>query len=216
MKTWAVLPVKPLVRGKSRLAPVLSPAQREKLSLGMLLHNIQLLKSLGCISNILVISRDTKVLSIARDLGVYTVQESGQPELNPALMRASKLIHTWGGEAMLILPSDIPLVSAEDIEQIVHLGRFPATMVIAPDTARDGTNALFVHPPGLIPYSYGTGSFQRHIAEAELAGATVEVYESERLALDVDTPPDLDEYVRLAAKYNVPVIDFQLQQVVEG
>jgi 2-phospho-L-lactate guanylyltransferase len=215
VKTWAVLPIKPLVRGKSRLAPVLSPMQRERLSLGMLLHNIHLLKGLSSISNIMVISRDTKVLSIARDLGVYTVQESGQPELNPALMRASKLIHTWGGDAMLILPSDVPLVAAEDIDQIVHLGRFPATLVIAPDASKDGTNALLVNPPGLISYSYGTGSFQRHVAAAELAGATVEVYESERLALDVDTPEDLEEYVRLVSKLGVPIIDFQWE-AVEG
>lgn len=215
MKTWAVLPIKPLVRGKSRLAPVLSPMQRERLSLGMLLHNIHLLKGLSSISNIMVISRDTKVLSIARDLGVYTVQESGQPELNPALMRASKLIHTWGGDAMLILPSDVPLVAAEDIDQMVHLGRFPATLVIAPDASKDGTNALLVNPPGLISYSYGVGSFERHVAAAELAGATVEVYESERLALDVDTPSDLEEYLRMAAKFGVPVIDFQWE-AVEG
>lgn len=201
------MPVKPLVRAKSRLAEVLTPEQREKLALQMMVHNIELLNSIPSIAGILVISRDTKVLSVARDYGVNTVQESGQPELNQALLRATELLRSWAVDAILILPTDIPLLSVEDIEEIVHLGRYPGTVVIAPDHERNGTNALFVNPPGAIRYSYGEGSFDRHVSYAELAGVTCHVYESERVALDVDTPADLERYVELATEYEVPVID---------
>ena len=213
MKLWTIMPVKPLLRAKSRLSGVLSPTEREKLALNMLVRNVELLKSIPSVLGTLVISRDTKLLSIVRDLGgIHTVQESGQPELNSALLRATDLLRSWGAEAVLILPTDIPLVTAEDIEQIVHLGRLRDTVVIAPDSQKNGTNALLVHPPGIIQYSYGEGSYARHITFAELAGLNVQVYESERIAVDVDTPSDLLLYERLAAKYGVPVIDYRIEE----
>jgi len=211
VKVWAIMPVKPLVRAKSRLASVLTPEQRRKLSLGMMSHNLSILKEVPSITGVLVISRDGKVLSIARELGAKTVQESGNPELNSALLRATELLKVWGAESILILPSDLPLLSAEDVEQIVHLGRFTTSIVIAPDKDREGTNALLIHPPGLITYSYGIGSFDRHVANAQLEGAEVHIYESDRLALDLDTPEDIEEYIEMATNLGLPLIDFEIE-----
>lgn len=210
MRTWAILPVKPLNRAKSRLAAVLPPEERVQLALNMLLHVIHTLQSVRLIAGVLVISRDTKVLSVARERGkgVYTLQESGQPELNSALTRATKLLASWGAEATLVLPTDVPLVCQEDIERILYLGRFTRSVVLSPDRQKDGTNALLMHPPELISYSYGPGSFERHRAAAELEGATLHFYESARIALDVDTPDDLQIYRKLASIYNIPMISF--------
>ncbi|MDL1900578.1 hypothetical protein FBR02_07400, partial [Anaerolineae bacterium CFX9] len=61
--------------------------------------------------------------------------------------------------------------------------------------------ALFIRPPGLIPYAYGMGSFRRHIALAEEAGAAIKVYNSERLQLDIDVPADLEFYRRLVGNH---------------
>ncbi len=216
MKVWAIMPVKPLVRAKSRLASILTPEQRRKLSLGMMCHNLSVLNDVPSIAGILVISRDGKVLSIARENGAKTVQESGNPELNSALLRATELLKVWGADAILILPSDLPLLSVEDVEQIVHLGRFPASIVIASDKHQEGTNALLIHPPGLITYSYGEGSFSRHVANAQLEGAEVHVYESDRLALDLDTPEDIEEYIEMATHLGLPIIDFEIEESKEG
>ncbi len=210
MKIWTIMPVKPLVRAKSRLADVLSPEQREKFALNMLLRHIQLLKSIPAIDGILVISRDTKVLSVAREQGVNTVQESGQPKLNTALTRATDLLRAWHVEATLVLPTDIPLLAVEDVEQILHLGRYTGTVVVAPDAQRNGTNALLMNPPGIIEYSYGEGSFDRHVSRAELAGVKLHIYESERIAMDVDTSEDLEQYLILAEKYGEPILDYGL------
>ena len=57
---------------------------------------------------------------------------------------------------------------------------------------------MLVRPPGLFPYAYGQGSFHRHVTLASEAGATVKVYHSERLALDIDVPADLEAYYRLS------------------
>jgi 2-phospho-L-lactate guanylyltransferase len=70
-------------------------------------------------------------------------------------------------------------------------------VVIATDRREEGTNALLVRPPGLIPYRYGTGSFHRHVEEARNIGAVVEVYRSPTISLDVDVPEDLELYRKM-------------------
>lgn len=209
MSIWAIVPIKPLNRAKSRLAEVLDPPARQRLALGMLLHNLKVLTGSTKIKGVLVISRDMKALSAARAVGgVQTLQESGTPELNNALQRACRMLMSWRASATLILPADVPLVTLEDVEQIIELGRYNHTVVIAPDKHRDGTNAIFSRPPDLIDYAFGAGSYQRHMQAAELVGAEVKTYVSERLSLDIDSPDDLIAYHKLAAKMGMPIINY--------
>ncbi len=209
MSVWAIVPIKPLNRAKSRLSTVLTAEQRETLALHMLLHNLKILTQSKSVFGVLVISRDMKALAAARAIeGVHTLQESGTPELNTALHRASRMLMTWGTTATLVLPADVPLISCEDVQAIISMGRYNHSVVIAPDDKRDGTNAMFMRPPDIIDYGFGVGSFERHMQSANLAGADVHVYESERLALDVDSPEDLIRYHELAVKYGEPILDY--------
>jgi len=192
MSTWVVLPVKPLSLAKSRLAEALSAEQRERFAEGSLKRILSILKLVPQLNGVLVISRDTKVLGIARDYGVKTVQESGQPALNPALMRATQLLEVWGADAVLILPADLPLLQVEDVIGVIRAaGKHDQAIVISTDRHRDGTNALFVRPPGLLTYDYGVGSFARHKQQAEVIGVPAIEYESPNIRLDLDTPEDI-------------------------
>ncbi|HVU12353.1 MAG TPA: 2-phospho-L-lactate guanylyltransferase [Phototrophicaceae bacterium] len=197
MSIWAIIPVKPLTQAKSRLEGALSPDERKQLSEMMFRRVLTTVKSVPQITGALVISRDSHALAIARDLGAHTVQESGAPELNNALMRATQVVGGWRGGAVLILPADLPLITADDVQGITELGQENMTVVVATDNHEDGTNAMLIRPPGMIPYAYGIGSFQRHMALAKEAGASVKVYHSDRLALDIDMPADLEKYYRL-------------------
>lgn len=199
MSVWAIIPVKPLNRAKSRLSQVLTPEQRQQLAETMLRHVLDVIRSTPQIMGTLVISRDTKALAIAREYGAHTVQESGQPELNTALMRATQVIARWKAGAILILPADLPLIASEDIAMMTEMGQKDYSVVISTDQHEDGTNAMFIRPPGLIEYAYGTGSYKRHVELAREAGAEVKVYHSERLSLDIDVPADLQSYQQLAA-----------------
>ena len=197
MNIWAIIPVKPFNRAKSRLAPILSPEQRAALAEQMFRHSLEVMTSVKQIGGVMVVSRDTKALGIAHDYHVQTVQESGTPELNAALLRASQVVGMRGADGVLVLPADVPFVAADDIEQLLHLGRYNTTVVLAPDRRDDGTNALLVNPPGFIPFSFGPGSFRRHTQLAEDVNATVKVYRSERMSLDIDVPDDLQHYFQL-------------------
>ncbi|MBL8154695.1 MAG: 2-phospho-L-lactate guanylyltransferase [Anaerolineae bacterium] len=198
MGVWVIIPVKPLDRAKSRLAQVLSPEDRRRLAERMFHHVLKAVRDVPQLMGTLVISRDSKVLAIARDYGARTVQESGTPELNSALMRATQVVARWKASAVFILPADLPLVSSEDIRSMISMGNGDSAMVIATDQQGDGTNAMFIRPPGLIGYSYGPGSFRRHIEMAQQTGVKPVVYSSERLSLDIDVPDDLKSYTELS------------------
>lgn len=198
MGVWVIIPVKPLDRAKSRLAQVLSPEDRRRLAERMLHHVLNVVRDIPQLMGTLVISRDSKVLAIARDYGARTVQESGTPELNSALMRATQVVARWKASAVFVLPADLPLVNSEDIRSMISMGNGESALVIATDRQEDGTNAMFIRPPGLIGYSYGTGSFHRHIEMAQQMGVKPLVYSSERLSLDIDVPDDLKSYTELS------------------
>ncbi len=204
MTIWTIIPVKPLNRSKTRLSSALSPEERQALSESMFRRVLTAVKAAPQITGTLVISRDPRALAIARELGAHTVQESGNPELNDALMRATQVIAGWRAGALLILPADLPMVTTHDIATMVARGRNSNTIVIATDRHQDGTNALLVRPPGLIDYAYGIGSFARHVELALEAGARVEVVESSTLALDIDVPADLEDYQRLLTAESAP------------
>jgi len=207
MTVWTIVPVKPLKRAKSRLADVLSPAERVELAEKLLRHTLATVQMVPEITGVLVISRDNKALALAREAGAHTVQESGMPELNNALMRATQVVNAWRGGAVLILPADLPLLIPGDLRDIVRLGVEEPSIVIAPDSKRDGTNALFVRPAGLIPYAYGPGSFRRHLDMANSTPARVQLYESERLMLDIDVPADLERYRQYEASQSTEAHD---------
>src|SRR5688572_15320505 len=131
MSLWVIIPAKPLNRAKSRLAEVLSPEQRSRFAEMLFRRILTVVKSVPQVTGTLVISRDTKALSIARELGAKTLQESNPSDLNPALERATEVVRVWGGDAVLVLPADLPFISKEDIEAIAEMGRFGTKVVLA-------------------------------------------------------------------------------------
>lgn len=192
MTLWAIVPVKPLRRGKSRLAGALSEDERAELNQSLLQHTLKTLTGVKKLEHILVVSRDPQALTIARQYGARTVQEDGQPQLNAALTRATILAKVHATHGVLILPADLPLISEEDVLTLLERSNDPPVVVIAPDRHRKGTNALLSAPAGLIEYDFGEGSFQRHCEKAKQAGARLEIVDLPSLGLDLDLPEDLE------------------------
>jgi 2-phospho-L-lactate guanylyltransferase len=192
MTLWAIVPVKPLRRGKSRLAGVLTEEERLGLNSQLLTHTVDILRDIPEIEHVLVVSRDQAALSLARAHGARTVQEKGAPELNVALTRATIVAKRYATRGVLIIPSDLPMISREDVYAMLEKVKDPPVVVVAPDRKKTGTNALLVCPVGLIEYDYGPNSFERHCQHAREAGARLEICELPSLALDMDVPEDLE------------------------
>lgn len=191
MSLWAIVPVKPLRRGKSRLAEVLTEEERADLNSQLLSNTLDTLQELPEIDNILVISRDPAALSLAREHGARTVREEGAPELNDALSRATIMARSYSAGGVLVLPADLPQITAEDIRTLLSSAEEPPVVVIAPDHRHEGTNALLINPAGLIEYDFGPGSFEKHCELTRQAGATLKICELSSISHDIDLPEDL-------------------------
>ncbi len=199
MTLWAIVPVKPLRRGKSRLAGALSEDERVELNRLLLEHTLRTLLKLKEVEEVLVVSRDSSALAIARDLGARTVQEDGAPTLNTALKRATVVAQVYASRGVLVIPADLPLLSQDDILTLLARTTDPPVVVIAPDRHQKGTNALLLSPSDIIEYDFGQDSFKRHCERARRAGARLEVVELPSLGLDLDLPEDLELVRKLDA-----------------
>lgn len=206
MTLWAIVPVKPMRLSKSRLAGVLSGEDREQLNRYLLAHTIDTLKSIPELEHVLVVSRDSNALRLAQAHGARTVREAGAPQLNLALMRATFVARSHKTHGVLVLPADLPFITAEDIRLMLASAYDPPVVVVAPDRHMQGTNALLISPAGLIEYDFGPGSFERHCAKAQAAGARLEICNFPSLAFDVDLPDDLRHL-------EDQILQFQLDQL---
>ncbi len=198
MALWVLVPVKPFREGKSRLASVLNPQERERLNRWLLRHVLETLRQVPEVFRVLVISRDPAVLSMARELDAQTLQESGAPGLNETLTRAVHLLEPRGLRRALVLPADLPLLTPQDVQALIQalhasplVGEAPL-MVIAPDRHHSGTNALLLDPVQGHRFAFGPGSFIHHIRQARQQGRFVQVVERPGLSYDLDHPYDLD------------------------
>lgn len=199
MSLWAIVPVKPLRRGKSRLAEALTEEERAALNEEMLARTLKTLSTLKEVDQVLVVSRDPHALTIARNHGAKTVQEDGQPHLNTALTRATVIAQVHATQGVLILPVDLPLLTTDDVLALIDRATKPPVVVIAPDRHGKGTNALLMVPPQQIEYEFGEGSFQRHCEQAKQSGARLEIVDLPSLGLDLDLPEDLEMVRKLEA-----------------
>jgi 2-phospho-L-lactate guanylyltransferase len=198
MSIWAIVPVKPLKRAKSRLASVLSVEEREAFSRKLLTHTLDVVAQVPDIEKILVVSRDTTVLRIAREHDARTVTESGAPELNAALTRAANLATSFGADAVLVVSTDLPLMAPPDLESMIaSADSSHNSIVIAPDRHDASTNAIFMRPPRIVPFVFGPDSFAHYTSLAKDRGIDSHIHRPQGLMLDVDTPEDLTLYYDL-------------------
>lgn len=197
MSLWVIVPVKPLRRSKSKLTSILSEEDRAILNLKMYENTLKVLKEITIPHQVLVVSKDSSVLSFARSYNAKTLQEDGDSGLNLALKKAIQVIKAYSAQSVLILPADLPFITKEDIEGVMEYSVGYSFMLISPDRKMSGTNLLFMSPPDLIEFSYGPGSFERHVRQAQTQNAHLEVRKFNSTELDIDSPEDFELYKKL-------------------
>lgn len=194
MSLWAIIPIKPLRRGKSRLSCVLSEQERENLNHNLLTRSIKCLKQVKEIDQIVVISHDPGALSFAREFGVKTIQENRNTNINNALRKATQAAKAFSVSKILVIPADLPFMMPDDVSELLSKSNSAPEIIISPDRKMYGTNALFINPTGILDYDFGQWSFKKHIEQAERKKIRVEIYNNERLGFDLDLPEDLVLY----------------------
>lgn len=210
MIIWALIPVKPLQDSKSRLVDVLAAEERAALTSHILSSTIKVLKHVSDIARVLVVSRDPKVLKLARRQGASTFDERDKQGLNSAITRAAQIAAAKHADGVLIIPADLPFVSSADIEKMIaftredqrsdgqgDLNERRQIFAICSDHKRDGSNALLVCPPTGFTFQYGPSSFHLHLKEAARLGLPARIIETSGLKFDIDTEEDWNAYLSM-------------------
>lgn len=178
----AVIPFKKN-NAKSRLGAQLSEKEREALAMAMLNDVAEALLSSGCFSVVDILS--TSIIEV--DGANIVLTDKGLNEaLNEYLQKMSSHLIT---EPVLIIMADIPLVSINNIMDVV---KSPDDIVIAPGRM-GGTNAIFIRDPSSFHVDYYGASFLKHCEIAQRCGLTLRVFDSFNLSTDIDEIADLTE-----------------------
>lgn len=180
MKPLIAIPVKPFGVAKARLSPVLDAPQRRRLGTTVAAHTVTTAVRTGATT--VVVTGDAGVARWAHRLGVDVVADAGTG-LDGAARAA--VAHAGGRRPWIILHADLPLLDSRDLERplvAVSDGR----PVLAP--SYDGGTTLLGATTEAFEFSYGPGSFHRHL---QAAGGTALVVTAPGLMLDLDDPRDL-------------------------
>ncbi|MEM2875378.1 MAG: 2-phospho-L-lactate guanylyltransferase [Candidatus Bathyarchaeia archaeon] len=188
MNVAAVVPVKRLEKSKTRLSKVLSREEIVKLTLTMLADVLNALGS-STVNEVVVVSSDLNVQKFTVNYSVRFLREDGVG-LNRAVEQASDWCMRHGVESSLFIPADVPLIVKDDINGVVKTCEEGNQVVISPSRS-GGTNALLRKPAKVIPTFFGLRSFHRHVSLMVDMGIKFKVYDSPRIALDVDSVEDL-------------------------
>lgn len=194
-----VVPVRSLAGGKTRLAGVLSPAEREALVGRMLAHVLATVAASGVAAGALVVSPDPAAREAARTAGAAVLaQAPAAPGLNAAIALGKQRALARGVASVLVLFADLPLLRPEDLRR---LAANPVPVVLAPDRHGTGTNALLLrlHAGGAaFAPRFGEGSALAHRAEAAARGLPVATVATPGIAFDLDTPEDWWAFLDIA------------------
>lgn len=169
---------------KTRLRGALDRAARERLATAMLDDVVAAAAATGW--PVLVVTDARSVAGRARRLGARTMVVPAHGTRDAA-RRGVARAERDGADAVLLLSADLPFARTADLGRIAAAGR-TSEIVIVPDRARSGTNALYLRPPSRIAPRFGNNSFAAHRRAAGRAGRVLAIGS---LGLDVDTAADL-------------------------
>jgi 2-phospho-L-lactate/phosphoenolpyruvate guanylyltransferase len=187
---YALVPVKDLTQAKVRLSPLLSPAERQVLAAAMLDDVLAALRQASTVERIALVTTDPHALALAAQWGFEMVDEgSGRGETG-AVELAVKVCRERGASSLAVIPGDIPLLTAADVDCVMQHGT-QYDIVIVPSWDSRGTNAILLRPPDALQLRFGSWSFFPHVKQAKHKGLSYKVVRLPRVALDVDTPGDL-------------------------
>lgn len=186
-----LIPVKEFRHSKERLSSHYTQDERTGLARTLCEDTFHVVAQVRGIDRVYVVSTEYHALTLARQLNWAIVNETEQISESQSVDAASRHCAKQGVRALLRLPIDIPLVTADDIESIFAALEPEPSAVIVPSLDGTGTNALLRSPPDLFASHFGPNSFALHLEEAERAGAKIRIIRNERIALDVDEAKDL-------------------------
>jgi 2-phospho-L-lactate/phosphoenolpyruvate guanylyltransferase len=198
----AVVPVRSLRHGKTRLSPVLGKEARQTLLRGIADRVVTAAVDSGLIETVLVVSPEVEALEWGGRFGptvVATPQPDNRPGLNGAIDAGREWALDRGVSTLVSLFADLPLIAPDDIRGLVARTE---PVVLGADRRGEGTNALLLRLAGRgseFTFAFGDGSVAKHLAEARRLGLNAALHDAPGIAFDLDTPDDWSDFIHATA-----------------
>ncbi|MFZ4984646.1 MAG: 2-phospho-L-lactate guanylyltransferase [Blastocatellia bacterium] len=189
---YLLIPIKELTTAKQRLSPVLGPAERLSLATAMMRRTLEIAARVRLADRIAVVTSYPPAVALARSGGLEIIVEAKQISESESVDFGSREAMRRGATAVLRIPIDLPLLTADDIDAILAADDGQKQAILVPSRDGTGTNAILRRPPDIFPSRFGPDSFNKHCAGAREAGIPCRIIENPNIAFDVDDPEDLE------------------------
>ncbi|HSZ62547.1 MAG TPA: 2-phospho-L-lactate guanylyltransferase [Terriglobales bacterium] len=186
-----LVPIKNLADAKQRLSSILTHEERFALAQAMCEDVLQTLADWKGRPSVAAVTNDPFARDLAALFHFDVIADDNSGE-TAAIEMATRVCKEQGATSTLVVPADIPLIDAAELQKIVDCAPAAGT-VLVPDAAGRGTNAVWRSPADLFPLRFGNDSFWPHRGAAEATGLACVVIELPGIARDVDRPEDLAE-----------------------
>lgn len=204
MKATVILPVKRFAQAKTRVVEAIGPPGRAALLRAMLNDVLIALDRSREVERVILVTGEGRAEKIAMERAKRATTplevlrdpaDRGHSEAATlGIVRAKALGATCAG----LLPGDCPLLEPAELDRALSAFA-PGTVGVAADHHGTGTNGLFLSPVDAIGPAFGPDSCKRHLDRARRAGYRTELVDIPSLALDLDTPADLEALSALLA-----------------
>ena len=191
-----LIPVKKLSGAKQRLADALDQPSRTKLAQAMLQDVLEAVRECKSCHSVALVTNDPFAGDLARKFGLELIPDLENSGETGAIEMATRVCVTRGADFTLVIPADIPLIQAWELEQILKQAPREGSVLVPAGDGR-GTNAVLRRPANLFPLRFGNDSFKPHHAAAQATGKPCIVLQLPGIAVDVDNPPDLRHLISL-------------------
>lgn len=185
-----LVPVKNLANAKQRLAAVLDQPTRTRLAQAMLFDVLETLHTWTNHPSISIVSNDPFALHLAQQFEFQVIADNENRGETAAIEMATRLCESRGIDSTLVIPGDIPLIQACELDKILEVAPDQGSVLVPAADGR-GTNAVWRRPAGLFPLRFGNDSFKPHLTAARDALRPCVVLSLPGIALDIDSPSDL-------------------------
>jgi 2-phospho-L-lactate guanylyltransferase len=195
----AIVPIKSLSAGKSRLEGALDRARLEQLCLAMMADVVSALLDCGVIDRVVVATPDGAAAEAARALGAEAFL-GPDPGLNAAIERATQRLASEGAMLVMTVLGDVAAAEPADFRRLVEgvtdlADETNGTAVGLAPAADGGTAALVRQPPDAIEARFGADSAARHRAECKRHDVPLRELDLASLRLDLDRVADVDAFL---------------------
>jgi 2-phospho-L-lactate guanylyltransferase len=191
-----LVPIKNTASAKQRLASILDQSLRTELAQAMLTDVLTTLYGWKNRPKVGIVTSDPYATRLAAECQFDLIADPDNPGETGAIEMATRVCVERGEESTLVIPADIPLIEAWELEEIYKNAPAQGSVLVP---ARDGrgTNAALRRPADLFPLRFGNDSFKPHHAVAQATSKSCVVLTLPGIAVDVDNPVDLQQIMSL-------------------